>query len=214
MVCRKGLHSQLPSSQAEVREASGQEMRFRVFIFGKRNGPGDSENADVQSRRWRRSSHPWPGLSGTATLGRPRACCGQRDAARGLATSVCYSGVGKRWPEASRGPYQGLAVAAALAGSGRGKPQGWLGWESGSFAFSSPGREALQGRQPAPQAALLHLEQGEKRGCTARGLFLSGFRLVRIDNGCLSEAAQLHKAGSISISSELFFFLVAFVLVP
>lgn len=61
-------------------------------------------------RQQRRSSYLWPGWSGTAVLGRTRARCSQQDTA-----SLCYSGVGERWPEARQGLYRRLAFAAALA---------------------------------------------------------------------------------------------------
>lgn len=51
--------------------------------------------------------------------------------------------------------------------SGEAAGVAWAG-RDGGFAFSSPGREALQGRQPAPRAAPLRRERGGKELCSQR----------------------------------------------
>lgn len=83
-------------------------------------------------------------------VGNVRAQTSPRDPARALNTSVCCSREGESRPKVSQGPYQGFPIPAALASSSRGKPQGRVGGERGSFGFCSPGRKAFQGRQPAP----------------------------------------------------------------
>lgn len=194
-VCRKELHLQLPSSQAEVREASGQGMQFHMFIFGKRahlvlatrktqtfKATAEEEFLSVAWLVGNGCTRTDPSPLQSAGHSQPVLLRGGRTLARSETGAV---------PKAR-------FCSSPCPSSSWGKAQGWLGWESGSFAFSSPGREALRCRQPCSV-----LDRGKKRSCTARGLFLSGFWLVCIVSSCLPKAAQFHKAGSICISSEL-----------
>lgn len=74
---------------------------------------------------------------------------------------------------------------------------GKVGWESGGFAFCSAGREALQGRQPAPPAAPLHPQQGNAELVQPQGCFWVVSGQFALPMAVCLKAAKLCKAWSV-----------------
>ena len=177
------LAAAISTSRGRAGERPGDAAPRGFCWQASASGSGDA--ADVQLGRWRSISHP-DGPEPTAV-------------SRLQPGKSRHPRVGERWAGARQGLCRGLGFGARQRWGEAAGPA-WLG-ERG-FAFSSPGREARQGRQPAPPAALLRRGQGEARSWPAGEMFLSGVGLVSVGGSGWSKAAQLHEAGSISLSMK------------
>ena len=178
-----------------------------MFIFGKRahlaratrqtqtfsrGGGGGVPTRGSAGREQRCSDGPQPAAVSGMQPGDSLAAC----------VALGWASAGqKQAGGCTEGSLSQRSLPAAVGGSHR---VGLAGRAAVLLSLFRAGRHGSADSQRCRQPGSVS-NRVKKRSCAARDLFLSGFWLVWIDGSCLSKAARLRKARSVSVSSELLF---------